>query len=219
MGIAGFVSLLCHQPVGICCHCHPPGAVSWQPFPAPHTSSVPVGSVCWECASFLGISFCSRQSFWAVSFRVWLQKSLKGRITMRFVKVLLSDPTWQPVLCVGGCCYLHCRELMSPSQFSPADPKGSYRNIHPLLPFVITESPPCHEAFLEFSWRKPHGRGSLQGSPELCLEQGVLRAASACAAPAWQHPRGTAWADGIRWSKIPSWKRFSPVQTRHGIEL
>lgn len=120
VGIAGFVSLLCHQPVGICCHCHPPGAVSWQPFPAPHRSSVPVGSVCWECASFLGISFCSRQSFWAVSFRVWLQKSLKGRITMRFVKVLLSDPTWQPVLCVGGCCVFALQGINVPFPIQPS---------------------------------------------------------------------------------------------------
>lgn len=98
----------------------PPGAVSWQPFPAPHTSSVPVGSVCWECASFLGISFCSRQSFWAVSFRVWLQKSLKGRITMRFVKVLLSDPTWQPVLCVGGCCVFALQGINVPFPIQPS---------------------------------------------------------------------------------------------------
>lgn len=104
---------------------------------------------------------------------------------------------------------------MSPSPFSPADPKGSYRNVYPLLPCVITESPPAVSHSLSSPGENLMAE-EFAKSPELCLEQRELRAASACAAPAWQHPHRTAWADGIRWSKIPSCKRLSPVQIRHG---
>lgn len=104
---------------------------------------------------------------------------------------------------------------MSPSQFSPADPKGSYRNIYPFLPWVIISSPPAVSHSLSSPGENLTAE-EFAKSPELCLEQRGLRAASACAAPAWQHPHGTAWAEGIGWSQIPSCKRFSPVQIRHG---
>lgn len=61
------------------------GAVSsWQPFPAPTRAPVVplcrVGSVCWECASSLGVSLCSRadrlQSFWACQLQRLMKQSL-----------------------------------------------------------------------------------------------------------------------------------------------
>lgn len=74
-----FVPLLCHLTVAICCchcHCHPtwgpcpPGSPS-QPQHGSSGASVRVGSVCWECASALGVSFGSRadsRAFGLLSF-------------------------------------------------------------------------------------------------------------------------------------------------------
>lgn len=45
VGIAGFVSLLCHQPVGICCHCHPPRGCVLAALPSPTHELC----ACWEC--------------------------------------------------------------------------------------------------------------------------------------------------------------------------
>lgn len=149
-----------------CCHCHPlglcpPGSPS-QPLQELQWCLWPVGRVCWEWASPLGGSFCSRadsRAFGLLSFRVGLQKCLKGRRTMRFVQVVHSDPTWQPVLCVGGCCALALQGMNVPF---PVQPSRSQRLLEEYLPFPSLGDnfiSTCCEPFLEFSWRKPHSRG------------------------------------------------------------
>lgn len=103
------------------------GAVSsWQPFPAP-TQLQWCLYACWDRLLGMcltpGVSFCSRadsRAFGLLSFRVGLQKCLEGRITVRFVQVVLSDPTCQPVPCAGGCCALALQGMNVPFPFQPS---------------------------------------------------------------------------------------------------
>lgn len=106
--LLAFVSLFVPSDRGNLLLSLPPhlgAASSWQPFSAPHTSSRDVSVLCRRsslgCAVIPGsvlLFHSSQMQCWGysrfASFRVWLEKWLKQKMAVKFVKAVLSEPTW-----------------------------------------------------------------------------------------------------------------------------
>lgn len=61
------------------------------------------------------------------------QKSPRRRMTVKFVPVVLSDPTWQCLLCLGGCCVFALQGMNVPF---PIQPSRSQRLFQEYLSFT-----------------------------------------------------------------------------------